>query len=520
MKQGDEGENCVESLFVNKGLYRILFENSVDAIFFTERSKIVDCNKKACSMLGFSSKEEIVGKFLFDFSPEIQPDGIPSKQKYQELVILSIPETTAKFSWKYLKSDKTSFDTEVILNSFHHENRIFQQFTICNISYLNLNRDNTDRKQAEESLRQSEIKYRNLIETMPDGVYRSTPEGKFIEVNSAMVKMLGYESKEELLAIDIKTDLYFDLSDRENILLNQNQQDLDVYPLKKKDGTAVWVEDHGWYVTNENGQILFHEGISRDITDRKMAEMQLQKYSEELQKMNATKDKFFSIIAHDLKSPFNSIMGLSEIIKTEAKDLDIKTIEQYAGIIYSTSKNTFRLLENLLDWARVQQSQILFRPVQVILKKIVSEVVEMLVEKANSKMIAVINYIPDNLIVMADQDMLKTILRNLISNALKFTPANGKVEIKTVSTGDTIEISVKDTGIGIKNEDISKLFKIDSSFSKSGTENEKGTGLGLLLCKEFVEKHGGKIRVESEEGKGSTFTFSINNNDSILKNTI
>lgn len=237
--------------------------------------------------------------------------------------------------------------------------------------------------------------------------------------------------------------------------------------------------------------------------------MQMQKYATELQELNATKDKFFSIIAHDLKTPFNSILGLSEILKEEAKHLDIATIEQYSGIIHSTSKNTFRLLENLLEWARIQQSQILFHPVSVQLKNLVNEVVEFMVEKANSKMIAVINYIPDGMVVYADKDMLKTILRNLISNALKFTSTRGKVEIKAISKGSTIEILVFDTGTGISKDDMAKIFRIDSNFTKDGTENEKGTGLGLLLCKEFVEKHGGKIWVESEIGKGSTFTFTL-----------
>jgi PAS domain S-box-containing protein len=372
--------------------------------------------------------------------------------------------------------------------------------------------DISERKQTEKALQESELKYRNLIETMPDGFYRSTPEGKFLEINEAMVKMLGYGSKEELLAVDIKTQLYFKPEDRESRVLQENPLELDVYPLKKKDGSAVWVEDHGWYVKDKAENIIYHEGVSRDITDRKTSEMQLQRYSEELQELNASKDKFFSIIAHDLKTPFNSILGFSEILKDEARNLDIETIEQYAGIINSTSKNTFRLLENLLDWARIQQSQILFRPVPVILNKLVGEVVEMLVENANSKLITIINHIPENLIIMADEDMLKTILRNLLSNALKFTSVNGKVEIKSASAVHSIEISVEDDGAGIKQEDIGKIFKIGAGFSKRGTGNEKGTGLGLMLCKEFVEKHGGKIWVKSEEGKGSTFTFSINEN--------
>ena len=370
-------------------------------------------------------------------------------------------------------------------------------------------RDITDQKRAEESLRQSEQKYRNLIEIMPDGVYRSTPEGKFVEVNPAMVHILGYDSKEELMEIDIKTQLYFDPADRESLSLKMNSEELDVYPLKRKDGTAVYIEDHGWWVKNEKDEVIFHEGISRDVTERKMAEFQLQKYSRELQELNATKDKFFSIIAHDLKSPFNSITGLSELIKNEARFMDVESIVQFAGVIHSTSANTFKLLENLLEWASIQQSNIALRPESVLLRKIAGEVIDLSFEKASSKKIEVINDIPEGMIISADKNMLKTVLRNLISNALKFTAANGQVRISAISKSEHIEIQVVDNGVGIKSEDREKIFKIGTNYSQRGTENEKGTGIGLMLCKEFVEKHGGKIWVESEEGRGSTFAFTI-----------
>lgn len=373
--------------------------------------------------------------------------------------------------------------------------------------------DITRQKQAEIELKQSEERLRNLIATMPDGVYRSTHEGRFVEVNPAMVKMLGYDSREELMNIDIKTQLYFDPADRQSQVLEDELQEMGIYILKKKDGSGVWIEDHGWYVTDENGKIIFHEGIARDITERRRAEIQLHQYSDQLKELNATKDKFFSIIAHDLKSPFNSINGLSELLKNEARDLDIDTIEKYAGIIHSTSVQTYRLLENLLDWARLQQSQIIFRPRAVVLKEIVDEIFDLMIEKAQSKNIELINAIPYKLTISADQDMLKTILRNLISNALKFTSSEGKIEISARVGDEKIEIAVKDTGTGIRKEDRDKLFKSGSVFSQQGTENETGTGLGLMLCKEFIEKHGGLIWVESEVGKGSRFIFTLSKNN-------
>jgi len=343
------------------------------------------------------------------------------------------------------------------------------------------------RDRTENALRISEMKYRNLIERLPDAVYRSTHEGKFMEVNPAMVKILGYESQKELLAIDIKNQLYFTPEDRERLVIDSGPEKLNIFRMKKKDGNEVWIEGHGWHLKDEEGRILFHEGILRDVTERKRTELQLQEYSDELQELNATKDKFFSIIAHDLKGPFMGIVGFSEILKDEAGQLDIETIQEYAGHIYTTSKNTYHLLEDLLDWARIQQSRMPFQPDSVILHKIVNDEIEFMVQKATGKMISVINRIPENLVISADEYMIKTVLRNLISNALKFTSTHGVVEIKAESRPDELEISVKDSGVGIRKEDIGKLFKIGSNFTSSGTENETGTGLGLVLCKEFVE---------------------------------
>jgi signal transduction histidine kinase len=253
------------------------------------------------------------------------------------------------------------------------------------------------------------------------------------------------------------------------------------------------------------------EGSFIDITDRKHAEEALQNSEAELRELNATKDKFFSIIAHDLKSPFNSILGFSEMLKDEARDLDIDSIVEYAGIINSSVLHTFGLLENLLDWARMQQGRIPFEPQKILLNSIVNAEFEGLKNSADQKNIELNNYINQNLIITADENMISTVLRNLVSNAIKFAPNGGVVKVEASVEDDNVKISVSDTGIGIKPETIRKLFKIETSFTTRGTENEKGTGLGLLLCKEFIEKHGGKVWVESAVGKGSCFNFTLHN---------
>jgi len=277
--------------------------------------------------------------------------------------------------------------------------------------------------------------------------------------------------------------------------------------LRKSDGTEIQILKNVRSIEFQNTQCLLESFI--DISVRKKEEKLLIEREQQLRELNATKDKFFSIIGHDLRSPFNSIIGFSELINKEAKGLDISEIENYAGIISSSAGQTLKLLNNLLEWARIQQGRIVFEPEQLVLNELTKEVLEFAADSAGKKSISLINSVKPGISVNADKNMLKTILRNLVSNAIKFTHTGGKVEVSAESKEKEIQVSVSDTGVGIKQENIKELFRIDSEFSTQGTNNEKGTGLGLILCKEFVEKHGGKIGVESKEGKGSTFNFSL-----------
>lgn len=249
--------------------------------------------------------------------------------------------------------------------------------------------------------------------------------------------------------------------------------------------------------------------LAWDIAEKKLSAEALKKSESSLKELNATKDKFFSIIAHDLKSPFNNIIGFSDLLKEEVRSLDVKDIENYATIISSAANQTLQLLDNLLHWAMMQQGRMDFELRNLLLREITSEVFDLLTEAAKQKTILLNNNIPEMTIINADENMIKTTIRNLVSNALKFTRSGGSVEITAKFIENEILVSVTDTGVGISQENIGKLFNVGSSFSTRGTDNEKGTGLGLILCKEFIEKHGGRIWVESEVGKGSKFSFAI-----------
>ena len=254
---------------------------------------------------------------------------------------------------------------------------------------------------------------------------------------------------------------------------------------------------------------IFRTHVRRLNNQKTLLEKMVALKTNELSELSTSKDKFFSIIAHDLKNPFNTIIGFSEILKEGIRSGDNAAIKESTELINTSAIQTLRLLENLLEWANSQTGKIVFNPVPFKLNELFNEELNLLNDMAARKNIELLSSLPEDLIIKADKNMIKTILRNLISNAIKFTQRNGKVEVKAISDNKQVEISVSDTGIGIDKETISKLFRIDANISKPGTDNEKGTGLGLFLCKEFIEKHGGRIWVESEEGRGSTFRFCL-----------
>ncbi len=240
---------------------------------------------------------------------------------------------------------------------------------------------------------------------------------------------------------------------------------------------------------------------------RKLNEKLIEK-NKKLDELNATKDKFFSIIAHDLKNPFTSILGFSEILSSN-QNLSCEKIQYFAKIIHTISQQTYSLLENLLNWSRMQTGSLTPHFEEIPASELLTEIMFLCEKMTENKKIQLnlLNNVKTS--VFADREMIKTVLRNLVINAIKFTYPDGRILVEVFENQEFIIFSVSDTGIGIEQQHLEKLFKIESKLSKLGTSEEKGTGLGLILCKEFVEKNNGKIWCESEIGKGSKFSFSL-----------
>ncbi|MCK5817193.1 MAG: tetratricopeptide repeat protein [Candidatus Marinimicrobia bacterium] len=254
--------------------------------------------------------------------------------------------------------------------------------------------------------------------------------------------------------------------------------------------------------------IVFTFFLLKLFTSNRNVNIILKRNQKKLQELNATKDKFTSIIAHDLKSPFNTILGFSSLVERYWEQKDYAKIKEFSEHIHDVSLQTYKLLENLLEWSRSQTGKIAFNPKALDIHIPIKNAVDLLEPAANRKQVTISMEAP-SIAVMVDENMLHTIIQNLISNAIKYSHPGGKITIVAKEKGKQLEISIRDQGVGMDEDTLNNLFHIDQTVSELGTDGEKGTGLGLILSKEFVERHRGKIFAESEKGKGSTFTISI-----------
>ncbi len=283
------------------------------------------------------------------------------------------------------------------------------------------------------------------------------------------------------------------------------------YRIKHKEGDYIWFYDRGSAtVRTKEGKPIFVKGVVFDDTERQKALNALNASKQKLKKANKTKDQFLSIISHDLKNPIYAILGLSRIINKRYEEQDDRKRRNLLSKLEAAAKNTYSLLEQLLNWSKSQRDEIDFHPEKLSLNELVQEVFGLLQETAQQKQITLHSNLSANTMVIADKPMLYTILRNLISNALKFSFQGGQVAITSHNKmKGFIEVAVKDNGIGIPQEEIPKLQSLEHTYKQKGTNNEEGTGLGLILCKNFIEKHGGRLTISSEEQKGTTVSITL-----------
>ncbi len=516
--------------------YHTLFDKSADGIFIMT-DKFIDCNQTVLEMFN-CKREDIIGHHPAEFSPEIQPDGENSFSKAQRLINTALSGKTQNFYWKHKRKDGQLFDAEVTLNSLIINKKTFLQATVRDITKTvrasniqNALYQISEAASIAENMDRLYQKIHNVIKGLMPA------ENFYIAI---------YDEKEELLKFPYFVDQFdppqapkklgkglteYVLRKGEAALIDE-EKDMELRRLGEVEligaPQAIWLgiplvlqnktigvmvvqdyENKFAYGEEEKQILIFVSNQIAQAISRRQSVEEIKRYTEELKNLNATKDKFFSIIAHDLKNPFITILGFAELLLADFEELTDEEKKYYVEEMKKSAEISHALLQNLLQWSRTQTGRIEYNPQKISLNQIVEQNFSLLKLTAAKKNIALESSIGSDIILSADEDMTDTVIRNLLTNAVKFTSSGGKVSVKAAKINGFVEIRICDTGVGIDEETKSRLFKLDSAISTAGTSNEKGTGLGLIICKEFIEKHGGKIWVESEAGNGSTFIFTL-----------
>ena len=498
----EERQNAEES-----NLYLSLVNSAYDGIALSCDGRIIIANKSFAKIFGYDSNLELVNKEIFEFASN---DDIVKVAEYFRLLERK-KEISARFDFLGKKKDGSSIHTELSIGSFKSDNKNY---------VVMIARDITERIRAQRAIRESEEKYRNITENIDDFLFTFERTGlalRPIFCTSSIQKVTGYtqaefltDSKMFLKAIhpsdfvQIKPKLV-------NLLKSRIQLSGEFeFRVINKQGNIVWVRAKINLVRSGTGRIQKIFGLVSDVTFRKRAEEELKKSTDNLIKLNETKDRFISIISHDLRTPFSSILGFTDLLAND-DELTDDDRKQYIKYIQESSRSMLALVNSLLDWTRLQTGRIKFEPQKIDVSKVVTDSVNALSGSAIQKGIEIISLVNESLYLFVDKSLITQLFNNLLSNAIKFTNKGGSITLssKAVSNSRFIKFSVKDTGVGIKEDDLTKLFSVDAKFTSEGTAGEKGSGLGLSLVKEIIEKHGGTISVESRYGKGTEFIFTL-----------
>lgn len=480
-----------DSLKESRQIFNCFLENSPIYVFFKDENiRSLHLSKNYEQLLGRPLKE-LLGKSM----DELFPSELAKSMVADDLRILE-------------KGEKIEIEEE--FNGHIYSTIKFPIKIEGKPKYLaGFTIDITDRKKTEDLIRinQERLKRAELVSRMGNWELHLATKTIIGSEGAAIVYGLRHEEFDYTTIKQVPLPEYRLLLDGALKNLIENNIQYNVEFRIRTANTGELKDIHSVAEFDREKGIVF--GVIHDITQQKQNELFLRESEKRLQELNATKDKFFSIIAHDLKNPFNSILGFSNLLAEQIYDKDFSQIDEFVGYIQSSSQLAMDLLGNLLEWTRSQTGRMVYNPEFVEMVSLIKEVASIMEASARQKKISIVYQLPRNAPVNADKAMISTILRNLISNAVKFTQADGEIVISAGQLDNELLVSVSDNGVGIRKESLNKLFRIEESFTTSGTNNELGTGLGLILCKEFVDKHGGKIWVESKIGKGSKFSFTI-----------
>jgi PAS domain S-box-containing protein len=486
---------------------RSVYEASRDGISVEVGRKISLVNDSFAKIFGYENAEELIGKNPLELVAEID------KRRIETYIELREGKEEAPTSFEFLgkRKDGSNFFIETSVTTYESESNIYI-VSVC--------RDVTERKRAQEAVRDSEEKYRSIAENIDAFIWTAARIGdrlRTVFYTSGIEKITGYAQEQFIrdsklwFKIILPSDSEF-VKNKLKLLLNDTAHTSDEieHRIVNRIGNIVWIRNKININRDKDGKPFKIYGLVSDITLSKKAEEDLKKSAEQLKELNDAKDKFISIISHDLRTPFSSILGFTELLLGD-KEITSEQRNYYISLIQESSKNMLALVNSLLDWTRLQTGRMKVEPERINVKITIDNAISIVQGSALKKGILLQSSLKENLFIHADHELLLQVFNNLLSNAIKFTRKDGEVTISAEPelNQNQVHFIVKDNGIGILKDDLSKLFKVETKFTTNGTAGERGSGLGLSLVYEIVEKHGGKIWVESEYGHGSEFHITL-----------
>lgn len=508
MKDITEKINRENSLKESFNLINLLFENNTNAILWTNRDGfILKCNP-ASEILFECSREELIGLHITRLHPENILDGVQKGFSESLQKDASFTETLI-----ITKTGKTK-NVQIYSTTIQQKNRVVHQGIFVDI---------TLQKNAEEFISKQREQFELAIRGSNDGIWDWDILNDKLFLSERWKEQLGYADEEipnrfSSFESNVHPEDKPQVKEYIENYLNGEFENYDIiFRMQHKNGSFRWMRSRGIALRDSSGKPYRMAGSHSDITELKEKEILISNMNQALEEqisikneLIASKNKFISILAHDLTNPFNVIFGFTELLLTDLDNMTNEEIREDLNMIENSAATTYSLLKDLLSWAQCQQNQIKYSPDKLSILSLIQDSLLILNSPAAAKNIQIHVTFLDDLFLYADRDMLQTILRNLLTNAIKFTGDEGEIFISAEKSGnEQIMIKISDTGVGMDETQKENLFRIEKTASLAGTNGETGSGLGLLLCKEFVEKHGGKIWVESELGKGSDFYFTI-----------
>lgn len=478
---------------------KLLFENIPVILFIVDKKGFIkNLNVLAKNFLGTYDKVTESISF-FDF---IESDKKTISRIFEQSNQITFPQT---IEVRFTAKNNKTFYTNLSINKLSG-NKTTEEFFIISVFDL------THHKMQAELIKESQLRFENIANSAPVMIWITDVNGLFIFVNNIWNEFTTRSIGEEL-GLNWIQDVH---PDDMNYLISVYQKSIEErisfqhqFRFKRKDNVYRWLMMNGIPRYNDVDVFLGFIGTCIDITHQKEDEDYIKKINDELENANQNKDKFFSIISHDLRSPLSGIMSLLDILVSDYDTMDEVERKEIFFEAAKTSKSTYILMENLLEWSRVQSGQISYEPQNISLSVILNTVKNLYYQKLKEKGISLNFDFNPEYFVFADSNMTETILRNLISNAIKFTNEFGVILISFNFSGNDVLIQIKDTGVGMDEKQISKLFRLDETHSTVGTSGERGTGLGLLLCKELIEKQNGKMWIESVLNEGTSIYFTL-----------